>query len=389
MKRTRTWTNRDWETMTKVYEYNKKENIKNLKDKVKPTDNYNDYKSKIKELEDIIKNNADIAHTISLDKKTRKSVEEKQILEKKYKHILEENELLQKQLEIYNSLKHSEYSEFKIRATQSTKTESTAVLVMSDFHIEENVKPETVNWLNEYNLEEAEKRATAVFANGLKMIKHFEAETKIPVIVLALLWDFISWYIHEELQALNEVNPIIAVMKARDLLRWWIQYLLDNSDKQILVPCSVWNHGRWSQDKRAWQYNYSYEYMMYKTLELDFIKDKRVKFQISESYHNYMDIYWQTVRFHHWDFIKWGWGIAWITAPINNSIKRWNTIKSASLDVFGHFHQTLNWKNFVVNGSLIWATPYGMQFWNEEPSQVLFLMNSKYWKTIFTPIFVK
>jgi hypothetical protein len=131
--------------MTKVYEYNKKENIKNLKDKVKPTDNYNDYKSKIKELEDIIKNNADIAHTISLDKKTRKSVEEKQILEKKYKHILEENELLQKQLEIYNSLKHSEYSEFKIRATQSTKTESTAVLVMSDFHIEENVKPETVN----------------------------------------------------------------------------------------------------------------------------------------------------------------------------------------------------------------------------------------------------
>jgi hypothetical protein len=263
------------------------------------------------------------------------------------------------------------------------------LLVLSDWHIEENVKSETVNWLNEYNLEEAEKRSISVFTHWLKMINHFEQETKIPVIVVALLWDFISWYIHEELQALNEVNPIIATMKARDLLRNWIQYLLDNSNKEIFIPCSVWNHWRWSLDKRAGQYNYSYEYMMYKTLELDFLKETRVKFQISESYHNYVKIYDKTVRFHHWDFIKWWWWIAWITAPINNSIKKWNSIKSADIDVFWHFHQTLSWKNFVVNGSLIWATPYWIQFGNEEPQQVLFLMNNKYWKTIFTPIFVK
>jgi hypothetical protein len=58
---------------------------------------------------------------------------------------LQENDILAKQLELYTALKQKEYEEFKICAKETTKTESTALLVLSDWHIEENVKSETVN----------------------------------------------------------------------------------------------------------------------------------------------------------------------------------------------------------------------------------------------------
>jgi len=42
-------------------------------------------------------------------------------------------------------LKNSTYKELIIEAKEKVKTESTAILICSDWHIEETVNPDTVN----------------------------------------------------------------------------------------------------------------------------------------------------------------------------------------------------------------------------------------------------
>lgn len=334
-----------------------------------------------------LENDRKIKELIRKDLELKRIKRNNKLINEKYNLLLEENDAYKTQLHILKNI--SDVNERIITVKEKTKTETTAILLLSDWHIEERVLPNTVNNFNEYNIEIAEKRWLNVFHNALKLIKHFSTETQIKNVVIALLGDFISWYIHDELQAVNEVNPILAVIKARDILYSWIKYFLDNSDYTLYIPCHVWNHWRASKERRPLQYNYSFEYIMYLSLMEKFLNNERVKYHISDSYFSYFNIYNYTIRFHHWDAIRWWGGIWWITAPILRTITRWNTALRADIDAFWHFHQSLNWKNFVVNWSLIWITPYSINFWYEQPSQTLFLINSKYWKTIFAPIFAE
>ena len=129
--------------------------------------------------------------------------------------------------------------------------------------------------------------------------------------------------------------------------------------------------------------------MMYQMLKDEYKNEENIKFLISNWYFNYLNLEWKILRFHHWDQINYWWWVWWPTIPINKAIDRFNKSKYANYDIFWHFHQTLNHKNFVVNWSLIGPTPYWMKFWYEEPSQTLFLVDKKHGKTIHTPIYVK
>lgn len=375
-------TNKNWEVITKEYEYEKRK--KTRKEQIE------ELKEEIKRLQEQIKNNSDISHTLKLEKERNKHKSEKSTLEKKYKHLLEENEILQERLNLLLDLKNDVYKEIVLDIKEKVKSESTAILLCSDWHIEEKVTPDTVNWLNEYNDEIAEQRVWRLFKNTVDVLRWFELETEINKMIVALLWDFITWYIHEELMESNTLSPTEAIIKVRNMIKWGLDFLLKETKYELIVPCNYWNHWRtWKEKKISTWHQNNYEWMMYKILENDFKDEPRVTFQIANWYFNYVSLYWKTLRFHHWDAIKWWWWIWWITVPINNSIKRFNQARPADLDLFWHFHQMLAWKNFIVNWSLIWTTPYSLRYWHEEPSQTLFLINSKYWRTITTPIFVK
>lgn len=358
--------------------------------KVNESGGTNQTNEEVKELREQIKKNSDIQHTIKLDLTLDKERKDKDIIKKKYNALIEENSRLQDRLDILLELKDAEYEEIKIETIERTKSESTAILLCSDWHIEESVSSESVNWLNSYDIHISEERAKNLFKNAVKLMKSFELETTINTMILALLWDFISGYIHEELMEENELSPTQAILKARNIIRSGIIYILNNTHYNLVIPCNYWNHWRTGKEKKVSSgFKNNFEWMMYNILAEDFANNPRVKFQIANWYFNYITVYDKVLRFHHWDNIKGWWWIGWITIPINNSIKRFNSGKVADIDLFWHFHQTISWKNFVVNGSLIWTSAYGMSFWHEEPSQTLLLLNSKYGKTITTPVFVK
>ncbi len=309
---------------------------------------------------------------------------------KEYLVALKRIEALTKQLDKLTQTKGA-FSTFEIKPTTSKKHEATAFALISDTHIEENVTPESVDFSNEYNLEIARQRMEAVFRNMLKLVKKEQQDTHISTLVLALLGDLISGNIHEELLESCEVAPVEAAVLAQSYLASGIQYLLDNSKLDLIIPCCVGNHSRiTSQVHVSKEQANSLEWMIYCNLVERFKGNKRVTFVLSKSYFTWVTVYDFPIRFHHGHAMKYGAGVGGMTIPINKAIARYDMAKTAYLDCFGHFHNPMQTQKFVSNGCLIGDTPYGKRLgFTGKPQQQFFLIDKKHGKTVSAPIFVE
>lgn len=317
---------------------------------------------------------------------------EKQFLDKKHDRLLKELEVKEKALDLLEVAQRDDwYYTIKKPKLNKWKSESTSVICASDWHIEEVVDPDVVGGMNEFNLKIAEKRSENFFKNSLKLIEWMEYDTTIKDIVLWLWGDFISWYIHEELVEGNEVSPTEAILLVKRMLEAGINYYLDNSDKKLTLITSYGNHGRTTPKSRvSTGYKNNFEWLMYNIIADKFADNKRVKSKISKWYFNILDVYDKKIRFHHWDNLKYNGGVGGLYIPTNKAIAQWNKWMPVDLDVFWHYHQLIDWGNFIANGSLIWYWPYAQSIKAspERPQQAMFLINEKFWKTITAPIIV-
>ncbi len=214
---------------------------------------------------------------------------------------------------------------------------------------------------------------------------------KIDTLVLALLGDFFSGNIHEELLAACEVGPQDAMLFAQNLVASGIEYLLKNSKLKLVVPCTVGNHSRMTHKVHVSnEQGNSLEWAMYNFLAKYFQKEKRVTFVLSRSYHNYIDVFGYVIRFHHGHAIQYGGGLGGITVPVIKAINRYNDDRKAYLDVFGHFHNRIDGGRFIANGCLIGDSPYGKRLgFTGRPEQAFFLIDQKRGKTVVAPILVE
>jgi hypothetical protein len=106
---------------------------------------------------------------------------------------------------------------------------------------------------------------------------------------LALLGDFISGNIHDELMETCRLLPAFAIMRAQDVLASGIQFLLDNTDCHFTIPCTPGNHSRITKKQRhATEQGNSLETYMYHNLARHFQGNKRVTFLIADGYHLYL-----------------------------------------------------------------------------------------------------
>lgn len=280
---------------------------------------------------------------------------------------------------------------FKLSAkTPSGESEATAVLVASDWHVEERVVPATVNGRNRYDLDLARRRATQFFQNGLRLIQIQRQATVIKNLVLALLGDFITNDIHEELVEINQLPPMDAALMARELIASGIDFLLkEGGFDEIVIPCHSGNHGRTTKKVQvSTERGHSLEYFMYASLAHHFRSEPRVKFLLADGYHSYLRVYNTTIRFHHGHMVRYQGGVGGIYIPVNKAIGQWNKIEWADLDVFGHFHQMKDGGNFISNGSLIGYNAYALSIKAdyEPPKQAFFLIDRKRGRTIQGPV---
>jgi hypothetical protein len=282
---------------------------------------------------------------------------------------------------------------------RSTGTsESVAIMVGSDWHSEENVLPSDVGGVNIFNLEECEKRAVKFFQGGQRLWEITNRDTRVATIVLALLGDFITNTLHEDAQETNNLLPADAVIFAQDLIVSGIKFLLKETDaEELTIVCHSGNHGRMTKKQRNGraEAGNSLERYMYHNLKRYFEEEPRIKFQIAEGYHSYLNLFGTyPIRFHHGHSIRYHGGVGGITIPVNKKINEWNKApghRNTRLDVFGHFHQYMDGGNFICNGSLVGYNAYAVSIGAspERPQQAFFLVNKRYnEKSISAPIFL-
>lgn len=268
-------------------------------------------------------------------------------------------------------------------------SEGTVIAVASDWHVEEKIGGE-VGHLNLFNLDIAHARATKFFQSLLRLVNLLKQDIAINTLVLALLGDFISNDIHEEFADLTDLQPMHAIVTAQNMLISGIDFLLEHlPGVTLVIPCHSGNHARTTKTTRFSAENgHSLEYLMYLHLQTHYRSDKRVQFIIPAGYHSYVQVYDQTIRFHHGHALRYAGGVGGLFIPTYKAIDQWNTGRHADLDVFGHFHQMRDGGRFIANGSLIGYSGFALSIKApfEPPRQTLFLIDKKRGRTCTWPI---
>ena len=332
-----------------------------------------------------------ISWEVDITKKTEKS--QMANISKKYDQLLEEHDRIRKILDIKDVV-YNNVQDFKIPVKGKQHDQSVAVVIASDWHYEERITPDSVNMLNDYSLSIADARIRNFFGNTVKVLQKEQRDSKINTMVLALLGDFITGNIHEDNVESSQLGVAEALWAVKSRIHSGVQFILDNSDVNLVIPCASGNHGRSTKKQRiANEHNNSFEWLIYKALAEAWGKHKRVQFMVGESYHTYIELFpGYTARFHHGHFVKYGGGVGGVTIPMNKAIAQWNRNRQVQLDCCGHFHQFVDGGNFVVNGSLIGFSPYAVSIKGayEKPSQTFFLVNGRHLeKTMTTKIFLE
>ena len=317
--------------------------------------------------------------------------EEKKDIEKKYKKSLQVIKELQQINDFAAQIKRGTET-FKITKNNSSsnKSEATAFLIASDWHMEEEVKKDKVNGLNEFNLTIASQRAECFFKNGLRLVDINAREVTIKEIVVALIGDFASGNIHEELLETCQLQPMDAILFAQKHIIAGLEYLLQNSAYNITVPCIVGNHMRITEKvHHSTEQENSLEYLMYKNIAQYFRNEKRITFIIPNSDDCYLPVYGFTVRFVHGHQFRFGGGVGGVTIPLIKWLNIQNGNIHADYTILGHYHQYFSGKNFICNGSLIGFNTYSKKFGYEPPKQAFFLIDSRFGKTVEAPILLE
>lgn len=304
-------------------------------------------------------------------------------LERRYNYLLQEYDLSEKRFDTLLNIKEPLTVGIIEPIAASHKNEACPVISLSDWHFEERVESHTINGLNEYNLEIATHRWNKCIQNSLKLVHKERQSSTINQAVIWLGGDFITGYIHEELEESNYLSPTQATRFAKEKIITAIKFYLEYGKfDKINIPCNFGNHGRTNKKPRvSTAYKNSYEWMMYHDIADYFSNNKKVQFYIPNGMFTYLDVLGTNCRFFHGDSIGYGGGIGGLTIPLIKALQRYDQQQKADYNFMGHFHQL--WqatKNCKVNGSGIGFSPYAQRIGAspEDARQAFSLIDSKY-----------
>lgn len=264
------------------------------------------------------------------------------------------------------------------------------VMLCSDWHIEEHVDPVTVNGLNEYTLDIADRcidRLAEAF-EWLVRDQRFDMRQ-------ALIWlggDLFSGYIHEELMEHNFLSPVQACLWLLERIEKLLRRILAQTDFELIhVNCNDGNHGRLTHKIRvSTRTANSLEYMLYKNLAARFRDEPRIQFNIAEGEYLYHEVFDQTLCFFHGDSVRYQGGVGGLLIPMKRGLNEHRKVRKVDVYNFGHFHQYLSLQDMTGNGSMIGLNPYSLRLKcaPEPRQQAFYLIDSVRGKCQATPIWL-
>jgi len=328
---------------------------------------------------------------IAEDRVKRAVKKEDSELKKKYKELQDYVDRLETENAAIIEIENDHRTHIIVPTQGLHESEATAIAVASDWHIEEEVRQGKAIRNNRYNLAVAKKRADRFFQKIVSLTRKEQQDVVINNLVLALLGDFISGNIHEELLENCSLRPMEAIDEVQGMIESGINFLLEHTALNLTIVCHVGNHSRITKKiHHATEIGNSIETAMYRSLNRRFSNEPRVTFNIAEEYHSFLSVYDTKIRFHHGHDLRYQGGVGGLTIPVNKAIGQWNKINPVDLDIFGHWHTYMHMKNFVANGSLIGYNAFALSIKADfdVPKQAYFLIDKRLGPSIFAPIFV-
>jgi len=255
------------------------------------------------------------------------------------------------------------------------------VLLLSDWHWGEWIDPREMDGFNAYDDDIALRRWERVINETPESIGRHLHGYGLEYAVVALLGDFLSGDIHDELSQTNtEPIPEVITMWAPRLVAG-LKHLADTLDtERIVVPCVDGNHDRTGKKvaskRRA---NSSWTWLLYHWVADSLKDDDRFHFMISRSSEVWLPIYETRTLFTHGDGARGGQGIGGIWPPVQRFVYKTQTAhqsmgRPVDFVCMGHFHQWVIGKNWLINGSGKGYAQYARSyaFPPERPQQALF-----------------
>jgi predicted phosphodiesterase len=242
------------------------------------------------------------------------------------------------------------------RKRSGTKDRATAVVLLSDWHVEERVRGETIGHVNDFSLDVADERIAELSDRIEMLVSHERQIANIDRIVIWAGGDFISNNIHEDTAEVAQLPPAEAMRWAGERLRGIIDRAADIAD-EVLVVTSGGNHGRSVMKPRiATEADHSWEqncYVMMATFETR----PNVRWQIGEGYLNVVDLDGFKIAFHHGHGIKGN-----IHVGASKAIAQWQRVEPVNMHCFGHHHQFAYQRGkYLSNGSLVGYNAYALR----------------------------
>lgn len=267
------------------------------------------------------------------------------------------------------------------------------ILFGSDWHWGEVVKPSEIGGVNEYNLEIARARLVRLIDTTIDLLTNHMVNPEYPGIVFALGGDMVSGDIHEELSVTNDMPMMPVVLDLVDHLYIAIKRLKEVFGR-VFLPCVAGNHGRNTHKVRAKEFNYnSFDWLIYKQLDRLFQDDPDVVFYIPDGTDALVNIAGHRYCFSHGNQFRGGDGQVGPLGPVIRGDHRKrgrNGQVGQEYDtlVIGHFHQLVQMKRIIMNGSLIGYNEYAYtnNFGYEPPQQALWVTHEQHGITFSMPV---
>lgn len=284
----------------------------------------------------------------------------------------------------------SRHSSMTISPRKGSQTsEATAVACLTDVHVGNHITLGQTNGINEYNVNICRDRCKTFFERVVRLTQKERQDVHIEELILFLGGDFIDGTLHmDTIQSNQPSQPMEQIVIAQDIIETGLKYLEAKGDfSRITIVAKDGNHGRISA-KMHWnsRVGNSLEWYMYYNLARRY---PQFNWIVEESFFSYVKVYNWMVRFHHGDTIHFG-GQNGFYQNLHIKINGNNAVINADLDVMGHLHQYTPLRRYVVNGSVVGFSPYGMslQSFNkgEPATQAFFLIDKKRRVTVHIPI---
>lgn len=270
---------------------------------------------------------------------------------------------------------------FKVSGRLSLKRTVEPVLLVSDWHLGDNVRTEETEGFGAFNYRIAERRVNQLYTGFTKYIKGQRTQHLISRLSVFVLGDMVSGGIHDELLTTEEWPPPVQAVKAGKLLARLVTDLGGHFKQVHTTFIGADNHSRITRKPRckgkaAWSWSHVVDEIFRATLPDD---PDRYSVTSPEAMQCVVEIQSTKFLLTHGDTIK-----SWSNIPFygierrlaQEATRRMRTPKGFDMMVMGHFHTPVTMPRLIINGSLQGTTEYDFSVGRHcGPCQISFMVH--------------